>query len=535
MTKRDIIFVSLVLGGLVLMGANLAPTRAKPRRRELTPVAPLPDVVERLNLALGEQWKRAGVKPTPRAADLTVIRRVSLALTGSIPSLEEIRQIETWPSDQRLSRWIEELVSNRRASDYIAERLARAYVGVEGGPFLVYRRRRFVTWLSDQVQRNRPYDEIVRDLIAGQGLWTDHPSTNFITVTYDPDRKIYDPERLAARSARAFLGARIDCAQCHDHPFQPWKRDDFRGIAAYFGQVEQQFTGVADGAEEFIVEDRKTGKKSPFEPRVPFLPELDTKVGTRRERLARWVTDPRNEAFSRVTVNRAWAMAFGRPLVEPVDDLGSVSELPESLKILAEDFAQHHFDFRRLMVAIVSSDAFNRDSAAGDENETTSTNQEAAWASFPLTRLRPEQVAGALLQASRNETLDGDTHILIRLSSYGDLNQFVTRHGDPGEEEFNLEPSSTIPQRLLMMNGELVWKNIKEEVGTASGRIAALAPNDEKAVEVAYLVTLTRKPTPEELRHFTQRLSGTRGDERKRVMTDLVWSLLNATEFSWNH
>ena len=533
MGKRDLLFASLILGGVGALGASLAPPRTRLDDNR-TPAIARPSIVAEVDTALRRRWAEQGLTPTPRASDLLVMRRASLALTGSIPSLEEVRRFEGRPPEGRLARWVDELLLDRRSADYLAERLARAFVGTEGGPFLVFRRRRFVSWLGDELARDRPYDRIVRDLIAGRGVWTDHPSTNFISVTFDPDKKVYDPERLTARVARAFLGARIDCAQCHDHPFQPWKRADFRGLAAYFGQVEHTLTGIADGTGEFLVDDKKEGKSTAIEPRVPFLPDLDPKTGTRRERLAKWVTDPRNPHFARATANRAWALLFGRPLVEPIDDLAGAGEPPAALQILADDFAAHGFDLRRLIRAVAMTEAFALDSASEGDTGPAST-AEAAWAAFPITRLRPEQVAGALLQAASAETIDADSPVLLRLATYGGVNEFVARHGDPGEDEFNLEGPGTIPQRLLMMNGDLVRKNIREDIANASARISALAPDDRKAVEAAYLATLTRRPTPEEAAHFEARLAGTKGDERKERMTDLIWALLNATEFSWGH
>jgi Protein of unknown function (DUF1549)/Protein of unknown function (DUF1553) len=535
MGKRDLMFAALILGGTAALASSLAPPRFRASAGAKKPVvAERPAVVDRVDQALGDRWDEQGLTPAPKATDLARMRRISLALTGTIPSLEEIRRFETRPPDARLSRWLDEVLLDRRSSDYLAERLARAFVGTEGGPFVVYRRRRLVSWLSDELLKNRPYDQLVRDMIAGRGIWTDHPYTNFISVTFDPDKKNYDPERLAARVARAFLGVRIDCAQCHDHPFQPWKRADFRGLAAYFGQVEHSFTGIADGKGEFLVDEKKEGKTIAIEPRLPFHAELDPKVGTRRERLAKWVTDPGNANFSRATVNRAWAILFGRALVEPIDDVAVAGEPPPILKLLANDFAANGFDFRRLIRSIALTEAFAIDSATEADSGAGST-AEAAWAVFPMTRLRPEQVAGALIQAASAETIDYGSNILLRLGTYGGINEFVVRHGDPGEEEFNIEGSSTIPQRLLMMNGDLVQKNIREDIGNASARIAALAPDDRKAVEVAYLATLTRRPTPEESAHFEARLAGTKGNDRSQRMTDLIWALLNSTEFSWDH
>ena len=266
------------------------------------------------------------------------MRRLSLALTGSIPSLEEIRQFEARPAEGRIDRWLDDLLHDRRTADYLAERFARALVGTEDGPFLLFRRRRFTTWLSDAILANRPYDALVRDLIADQGLWTDHPATNFVSVTFTEETERPDPERLAARVSRAFLGIRLDCAQCHDHPFQPWKQADFRGLAAFFGGVTRTCAASATGKACITRWTARPSKPTKVEPRVPFLPELAPSTGSPREQLAGWIVNPANPNLARATVNRIWALLFGRPLVEPVDDLPAAGELPPCPRLLADDF-----------------------------------------------------------------------------------------------------------------------------------------------------------------------------------------------------
>src|SRR5690606_23622776 len=133
-----------------------------------------------LNQAFQHHWQPHPLTPAPRADDLLIARRLSLALTGTIPSFEEIRALEAQPASERLHWWVSRLLDDRRYADYVAERFARAFVGTEEGPFLIYRRRRFVSWLSDQLQQNTPYDQIVRQLISGTGLWTDSPGVNFL-------------------------------------------------------------------------------------------------------------------------------------------------------------------------------------------------------------------------------------------------------------------------------------------------------------------------------------------------------------------
>lgn len=533
MLIRNLVFIGLLFAGAAALSASLFPS-PQPKRPErvASAAASRPAITPELDRQYHREWAEAGLKPSARASDLTILRRLSLALTGAIPSLEEIRRFESRPADGRLADWLEDIFHDRRYTSYFAERLARAFVGTEDGPFLLYRRRRFVTWLGDELMVNRPYDQVIREMIAGKGLWTDHPSSNFVTVTMDPETKVPDRDRLAARTARAFLGVRLDCAQCHDHPFQPWKQRDFQGIAAFYGKVHTGFTGLRDdGDMKYEVTDRKTGKPRVVEPRVPFLPEVLTPEGNRRQQLARWVTHPKNPHLARATVNRVWALMLGRPLVEPVDDIPSAGELPRALALLADDFVASGYNLQRLIRTIAASEVFRQDSASESD---AGESEERAWSVFPLTRLRPEQVAGAIFQAASVETINQDSNILVRLGrSFGEQN-FVHRYGDTGEDEFG-GGCGTIPQRLLMMNGELVQGKTKGGPFNAASQIGSLAPTDRAAVEIAFLTVLTRRPSREEAEHFESRLAGTKGDVRSQHMTDLFWTLINSTEFSWCH
>jgi hypothetical protein len=533
MWMRNLLFIALLLAGTASLGAALFPPALPPRVRHFDPADFASDAfratVDRVNAAFRAAWSEADVQPAPRAVEMTLARRLSLGLTGRIPSLQEIRQLEAYGEPQRLEWWLAGILEDRRCADYLAERLARAFVGTEDGPFLIYRRRRFVSWLSDELMRNRPYDELVRELITAQGLWTDQPATNFITVTTEQNKP--SAERLAGRVTRAFLGIRLDCAQCHNHPFEKWKQTDFQGLAAYFGQVQQGFTGIHDGDGELQLESRKTGALETIAPQVPFLGELLPSEGTRRQQLAGWITHPRNPYFARVTVNRVWALLLGRPLLEPVDDISSVETPPPALQVLADDFVAHGYDLRRLIRLIAATEVFQLDSAA--PHELTEAH-DSAWAAFPLTRLRPEQVVGGVLQAASLGTIDADSPLLVKLFTTIGQRDFVQRYGDTGEDEFNGR-GGTIPQRLLLMNGDLVHDKTRDGPFTASTRIGWLAVDDRTAVRTAYLVVLTRTPTPEEAEHFEARLAGTKGKERGERMADLYWALINSTEFAWNH
>ena len=486
----------------------------------------------------------AGQTPAPAANELTVARRLSLALMGTIPSLEEIRAIEALPAEHQREWWLSRILEDRRFADYTAERFARAFVGTQDGPFLVFRRRRFASWLSDQLHENRPYDELVRELVSGAGLWTDSPAVNFVTVTLDEnDDGRPDPIRLAARTSRAFLGMRIDCLQCHDDnlgTIELGAEDDLRGglqsdfhqLAAFYSEAKSSLLGVRDEPQEYQYQYLDANEEQLVPPVPPFHNELLTDVGSRRERLADWLTHQENKPFGRAIVNRVWALLFGKPLVEPIDDIPLGTELPASLDILAEDFVTHGYDLRRLIRLIAATNVFGRESRA----EVVVTPEfERNWAVFPLTRLRPEQMAGAAIQAASVKTIDADSHIIFRLQRFGEESEFIKRYGDTGEDEFDSR-AGTIAQRLLVMNGKLVKERTEENlVGNASTRIAALAPSDEQAVELAYLAVLTREPSQQERSHFAAALAQSKGNRRSEKMEDLYWVLVNSTEFSWNH
>ena len=442
--------------------------------------------------------------------------------------------MESLPPAEQLPRYLEHLLRDRRTADYLAERFARSWVGTDSGPFLFYRRRRFVVWLADQLHENRPYDVIVRDLITAEGIWTHRPAANFITNTLtDGDAEQPDENKLASRLTRSFLAIRLDCAQCHDHPFdEQWKQEDFQALAAYFAQLRSTAWGIRDSGEPYQVVHHESGESHLVDPGVPFEEQLYPHRGRLRHRLANWITHTDNQAFARATVNRVWTLMFGLPLVEPVDDIPLEGPYPPALEILAHDFADHGFNLRRLIRGIAATAVFQLDSRA--EHPLTAEHDEQ-WAAFPLTRLRGEQVAGALLQSASLTTIDHQSHVLIRLARFDSQNNFLRRYGDAGPDELEVG-GGTIPQRLLMMNGNIVRKVTQQDLmANAASRIAALSPDHATAVETAYLALLTRRPTETERTHFVESLHGSSDKQRHQRISDLYWSLLNSTEFSWNH
>ncbi|MCY2968440.1 MAG: DUF1553 domain-containing protein [Planctomycetota bacterium] len=324
------------------------------------------------------------------------------------------------------------------------------------------------------------------------------------------------------------------------------------GLAAFYGQARQTIVGLEDKTQvdgkpvEYVVEDRKTQEQRVVQPAVPVHPEWMPISGSRRQQLAAWVTHPENRQFERAIANRMWALLFGRAYLEPVDDLRDApppTAPPDLLDILGRDFREHGCDLRRLIQVIAASTPFRLSSEwdesrlvpVGESPETALQRIQQEWGVFPLIRLRPEQVIGSLLQSSSIQTIDQNSHFFVRAKKFFQQGDFVREYGDLGENELQ-DRGGTIPQRLLLMNGNLAAEAMEAKVLSASKRIAMRASTNEKVVEAAYLVCLTRRPTSAESAWFVQELDDS-GDQfgKQRAVEDLLWSLMNSTEYSWNH
>ncbi|MDA0833416.1 MAG: DUF1549 domain-containing protein [Planctomycetota bacterium] len=515
----------------------------------LPPQSGFAESVDRVNRYFDERWQEIEISPAPPADEHAVLRRLAIALQGTVPSLEELRHFEADSEPERLQRWTARMLNDVRFSDYFADRLGRVFVGTENGPFIIFRRDRLTQWLSEQIHLNRPFDEVVRDLISQDGIWTDKPAANFITVAYANNE--LDVNKLTGRTVRSFLGQRIDCAQCHDHPFDKWKQSQYEGLAAFYGQTRNSLTGITDDATmTYTVQDRKSLEEREIAPQVPFHPEWLPQEGTRREQLAHWVTHPENRRFERAIANRVWGLLFGKPWYDPVDGIPDPDETapPDLLDILGADFREHNYDLRRLIHVITASRPYllasnyekpESSSSGAVSTSMTVTDEEIAlieseWGLFPLTRLRPEQIIGSMLQANNVKTIDQNSHLVTRTIRFFRERDFIKEYGDLGDNELE-ERAGTIPQALLRMNSQFAKDATEANPFGAVGRIAGLASTDEKCVETCYLVILTRQPTPEEREYFVAQLAPVEKSERTAVVEDLVWTLFNSPEFSWNH
>lgn len=503
-----------------------------------------PGLVATLDAAVAARWTAAGIEPADPAADLAVLRRAWLALAGTIPSLEEIRRFEADGAPDRLDRWIGGLLRERRSAEYLARRLARVFAGDDQGPFLVFRRDRFTAWLADAIHDNRPVDEIVTEMVSARGLWTDTPAVNFVTQAQANGS--LDAEKLAGRVARCMLGQRIDCAQCHDHPFSPVTQGQFEGLAAHFGQARITLLGLEDdprrvhrveamaAAMPMPAATGMTARNVP--PRVPFGEPWVPAAGTHRERLAGWLVHPDNRRFDRAIANRLWQIVFGRPWHDPVDDLPDPPPSPDGsdpVDVLAVDLRDHGRDLRRMLAALASTRIFRLASVHPLLDDDAAAGRVAeAWAAFPLSPLDPEDLITAMSQTTSLHTIDGGAPLVTRTVRFFRTLDFVRDHGRPADGA-PADSVSTVPQSLLRMNGRLTRELVEANALTAAGRIAGMAADDDAAVEVVYLTMLTRRPAPEELSIMRTAIAS--ASTRGRGVEDVCWALFNAAEFAWNH
>ena len=531
-----VLLISIMIGMTIRPGADPAPLPSS-----IPDVDDFGSIVDTVNQELLLRRESAGLGELQQASDLTVLRRLSLSLHGTIPSLEEIRQFEkvqqtsSQSKPDLMTRWTERLLTDSRFSDYFAERMARSLVGTDGGQFVVYRRDRFVDWLAEQLESHRPWHDITRDVIADKGLWTGKPAVNFITAGIAGDD--LDHEELTGKTVRAFLGQRIDCAQCHDHPFDDWKQSDFEGLAAFYGQVNLTLVGIEDKSSlEYEVEDRLSLETRQVAPAVPFGLEWLPEEGSRREQLAGWITHAENRRFSRAITNRIWALMLGAPYYSniSVDDLPDPPEKTDLLDLLADDFREHNYDLRRLVRVITATDLFRASSQSSAETDQEYAIHKEYWGVFPMTRLRPEQLIGSMLQSSSIKTIDQNSHLLFRTMRFFREQDFVRDYGDLGPDELD-QRSGTITQALLRMNGNLTKELIEANPFNSTGRVANFSDNDRECIDNSYLVCLTRHPTADEMAFFENQLAELKDQQRTQAVVDLYWSLFNSLEFSWNH
>lgn len=484
--------------------------------------------------SIEEGWRSMGLAPSGTALDTAFLRRASLDILGTLPTPEEVRSFLLDHSLNKRAKLVDRLLDRPEYADYWSLKWAdllrssRLALGPKGAVGLA-------TWLRQRLSDNTPFDVLVRELVMASGSGSEVGPAGFYRVSPQPGD-------LAEATAQLFLGIRLQCAKCHQHPFEKWSQEDYYRFAAYFAR-----TGVAKGAEatgEFVrpiragdIRHPKSGALMTPLPLSEGMANIATKPfetagSDRREALAVWLTSKENRTFARMAANRYWAHFLGRGIVEPVDDMRvtNPSSNPALLDGLAAAFVQSGFDLKSLIRTIVLSRAY------GLSSEPVPGNREDSkfYARFYPRRMPAEvlldAVASAAGAAIRVEGLpEGTRAISMSDPSLGP--DFLDAFGRPPRStvcECERSQEKSLVQALQLMNGETVARLL----AAPEGRVARLAREgiaNAAAVEELYLAALSRLPSPAERERGEAALRS--GQDKKTALEDILWALVNTEEF----
>lgn len=494
-------------------------------------------MVQRIDTLLASHRDKLSWESAPRATDPELMRRVYLDLTGSPPGGRDVLKFVETQSPNKFDALVDELLGSESNAAHLANIWASWLLPDENNdnPF-IQQNLGLNQWLKERFEQNLRYDRLVADLLVATGSPERGPTGFFVALGGQP-------EKIAAKTARVFMGVQLDCAECHDHPFDDWSQQDFWGYAAYFAQISspspvpgmQQASGVQDLSEGEVTlpdTDEVVLPKPLVETGLSGIA-----AGTRRQQLTLWLTARENPFLARATVNRVWAQMFGQGLIEPIDDMRSIDMAthPELLSELSDYFQETGYDLRNLFATLAKTEAYQLSSrhASGDPPREAY----ATMVSKPLTEA---QMAESIVQAARQ--VSGQQADALRNQFQRQVGQL---RGDAGAAKLG------IVNALVTLHGRVVDGVTREDTSRLLKALEAPFMTDEKRVRWLFLTTLCRPPTDAELEQvlaaverstaFAKR-SRTDGETDADVRdtesdsvawrSDLLWALLNSSEFA---
>ena len=559
----DIRSNSRLLRALALFAATWCalglPASPSARAAELAPARPginaadaltAEQLARQIDDALAAGWRVAKISPAAPADDAEFLRRAYLDLVGKIPSVAEARAFLAGSDPEKRAKLVEDLIHRGAHATHMANTwrevmLSGAAGGIEARAFAP----QFDTWLRLRLAANTPYDQLVNELLTATA--TTATQRGRATANSGPSPLAFyianegKPEQLAATTSRVFLGVQVQCAQCHDHPFAKWSRQQFWSFTAFFtglgGDVEGNplpIAGDTDRQQIKIPDTEMTVSAAFLDGSQPNWQSGQSK----RAALASWITEPNNPYFGRAAVNRLWEHFLGRGFVAPVDNLdpSNPPSHPELFDLVTRQFVLHRYDVNYLIRAITATKAYQLSSrtpakSAGSENTTAASDDELAlFARIPLRRMTADQLLDSIVAATgfreplmpRDQVVFGATSIRA---------EFQQRFADQSAARTDGETS--ILQALSMMNGKLTG-SVTDLQSSETLMAIAEAPflDDAGRIETLFLATLSRFPTADEVKELTA-LLGPDPKQRasKAALADVFWALLNSAEFVLVH
>ncbi len=493
----------------------------------------------RVDELLDQKLQELGWQAAPPCNDASFLRRAHLDLTGAAPTASEVLAFIENPRATKRNDLVEGLLASPSASVHLAKTWSSWLLPESSSPEDQIGRGGLEVWLRRRFAENLRYDRLVADLLVSTGTIQNSPTAFFVALESKP-------EKIAAKTARVFLGVQLDCAECHNHPFDDWKQTDFWGFAAYFARLSS--SGAPSSNANGDVTDVATGEvKLPgTEQVIAPKPLVETgfsglATGTRRQQLTLWLTAPENPFLARAAVNRAWALLFGRGLVEPIDDMRSLemASHPQLLEELSNYFVDSNYDLRGLLAMLASTKAYQR--ATKHPSGIPPEASYAVMATKPLTEI---QLATCLSQVARqlsDGAGDGEQRVLIA--------QLGKLRGDSSQATLG------IVQALVTLHGAAFDRVSRDGSSLLLQALGAPHMDDTKRLQWLFLSTLNRQPTTAELAAFSavihqsdsEGLSNQEGSvtdtdakaesagkaaSGKLWQSDLLWALLNSTDFA---
>jgi hypothetical protein len=479
------------------------------------------------------------IPPSDLCSDQEFIRRAYLDLSAILPSAEEIKTFLADTAKDKRARLIDTLLARPDYADFWTLKWSdvlrsnRKTIQVKG--IHVYQK-----WLHNHLAVNTPFDKIARELLTASGSTFANPPANFYRIARDP-------QNLAETTAQLFFGIRMQCAKCHNHPFERWTQDDYYSMAAFFARVKQkkdgeQSSGPKDPGGEIIYTERagevvqpRTNKAMP--PKFMGGPVADVPPGhDRREVLADWLTSANNPFFAKSVVNRVWYHLNGRGIVDPVDDFrdSNPSANDALLDALAQDFVAHHFDLKHLIRVIMNSRTYQLSTQSNEFNKDD--NKYFSHATTKL--LGAEQLLDAICTATdvpeKFPGLPSGTRA-VQLPD-GEVNHvFLKTFGQPGRElacECERESDSNLAQALQLINGPTINEKLRNP-NNRLGKMLAKKMSDVEVLNELYLTTVSRVPAPGEVQASLDHVA--KNPDKRKAWEDVQWALLNSKEFLFRH
>lgn len=477
--------------------------------------------------------KKLRITPSELCSDEVFLRRAYLDITGVLPTREETDRYLSGPAAGRRDRLVDELLGRKEFIEMWVMKFSELLkIRSDGNQRMSYKATLlYFNWLSEKLSANVPINEIVAELISSSGGTFSNPASNYYQVEQET-------LKISENVAQVFMGIRMQCAQCHNHPFDRWTMDDYYSLAAFFSQIGRK--GAEDPRERIIFNSGGGDMKHPVGGRVmpPKFPggEVPDVAGKdRRAVLAQWLASSKNPFFAKNLVNIVWAHFLGRGIVEPVDDvrISNPAANPELLEELARRFTEYRYDFKKLVADICKSRVYQLSTQPNESNQLDTKN----YAHAAIRRIRAEVLLDILSQVTETKNKFQGLPLGARAVQIADGNvssYFLTTFGRAKREsvcscEVIMEPN--LSQALHLLLGDTVTGRVPQ--GGVVPRLIKEGRNSSQIIEDLYLRCLSRKPTPAELEDLMKSVSVEK--DQKQVLEDLFWALLNSKEFVFNH